>query len=69
MGLVLDSSIIIGAERQGETVFEMVKRIASVTGDQRAVLTSVGLTELVHGIYRAQDPQIRSRREKFISDL
>ena len=33
------------------------------------MLSSVGLTELVHGIYRAQTVQARSRRDSFIREL
>ena len=32
-------------------------------------LSSVGLTELVHGIYRAQTPEMRLRRESFIEEM
>jgi predicted nucleic acid-binding protein len=69
MGLVLDSSVVIAAERRGDTVLAMLKQIVAVTGDQRAVLSSIGLTELVHGIYRAQTPQARNRRDSFIREL
>jgi predicted nucleic acid-binding protein len=55
MGLVLDSSVVIAAERRGENVTQMLRQIMAASGDQRAVLSSVGLTELVHGIYRAQN--------------
>jgi hypothetical protein len=40
----------------------MLKQIVAATGDQRTVLSSVGLTELVHGIYRAQTPEAQSPR-------
>lgn len=69
MGLVLDSSVVIGAERRGESFAQLIQRIVAATGDQRSVLSAVGLTELVHGIYRAQTLQIRKRRELFMSDL
>ena len=39
------------------------------TGDQRAVLSAVGLTELVHGIYPAQTVEARNRRDAFIREL
>jgi tRNA(fMet)-specific endonuclease VapC len=29
----------------------------------------VGLTELIHGVYRAQTPQMRVRRETFLQEL
>jgi predicted nucleic acid-binding protein len=69
MGLILDSSVVIAAERRGDNVAQMLKQIVAATGDQRAVLSSVGLTELVHGIYRAQTAESRSRRDSFIREL
>ena len=69
MGLILDSSIVIAGERRGETVADLLKQIVVATGDQEAALSSVGLTELVHGIYRAQTPEVRTRRESFIQEL
>jgi predicted nucleic acid-binding protein len=69
MGLVLDSSVVIAAERRGENVTQMLKQIVAATGDQRTVLSSVGLTELVHGIYRAQTTEARNRRDSFIREL
>lgn len=69
MGLILDSSVIIDAERRGETVERLIERIVRATGDQDAALSAVGLTEIVHGIYRASTPQIRTRREAFLDEL
>ena len=68
MGLILDSSVI-AAERRGDNVAQMLKQIVAATADQRAVLSSVGLTELVHGIYRAQTAEARNRRDSFIREL
>jgi predicted nucleic acid-binding protein len=69
MGLILDSSIVIAAERRGDTVVGMLKQIVAGTGDQRAVVSAVGLAELVHGIYRAQSAEARRRRDSFIHEL
>ena len=69
MGLILGSSVVIAAERRGDNVTQMLKQIVAATGDQRAVLSSVGLTELVHGIYRAQTAATRNRRDSFIREL
>lgn len=69
MGLILDSSILIAAERRGDTVPQLLRYVASIAGDQRFVLSAVGLTELAHGIARAQTPAVRQRRELFINDL
>jgi predicted nucleic acid-binding protein len=69
MGVILDSSVAIAAERRGDTVGRLLRLIAASFGDQEAALSSIGLTELVHGIYRATTPEIRKRRERFITDL
>ena len=69
MGLILDSSIVITAERRGDTVEKLFEQVVAVAGDQDAALSSVGLTELIHGIYRAQTPERRLRRQSFIEEL
>jgi len=69
MGLVLDSSVAIAAERRGDTVTQLLKQIVMVAGDQPSVLSAIGLTELVHGIYRGQTTEARTRRAAFIHEL
>ncbi|HLJ18032.1 MAG TPA: PIN domain-containing protein [Bryobacteraceae bacterium] len=69
MGLILDSSVVIAAERRGDTVPQFIERILSATGDQPAALSAVGVTELIHGIYRAKTPALRLRRESFLNEL
>jgi len=69
MGIVLDSSVVIAAERRGDTVSQFLKQILTKLGDQEAVLSSIGLVELVHGIHRARAPEIRQQRENFIHEL
>ena len=69
MGLILDSSVVIAAERRGDTVEKLIELVISTSGDQDAALSSAGLTELVHGIYRAQTPETRLRRQSFVDEL
>ena len=69
MGLILDSSVVIAAERRGDRVEQLIEKIVKATGDQEAALSAIGLTELIHGIYRAQTPEIRLRRESFLNEL
>jgi len=69
MGLILDSSIIIAAERRGDTPVQLIELITRRTADQEVVMAAIGLTEIVHAIYRAGVPEIRSRRERFIQEL
>jgi tRNA(fMet)-specific endonuclease VapC len=69
MGLILDSSVIIAAERRGDSVEQFIEQVVNATGDQDAALSAVGLTELIHGLYRAKTPAIRLHRESFLNEL
>ena len=69
MGLILDSSVVIAAERRGDTVEQFIERVVNATGDQDAALSAVGLTELIHGLYRAKSSAMRLRRESFLTEL
>jgi hypothetical protein len=40
MGLILDSSVIIAAERRGDTVEKLIEQVVSAAGDQDAALFS-----------------------------
>jgi tRNA(fMet)-specific endonuclease VapC len=41
----------------------------TAAGDQEAALSAVGLTELIHGLYRAKTPSLRLRRQSFLDEL
>jgi tRNA(fMet)-specific endonuclease VapC len=69
MGLILDSTVLITAERRGDTVRRLIERVIEVGGDQDAALSAVGLTEFVHGIYRSSTPEIRQRRQAYLDEL
>src|SRR6266852_4319026 len=69
MGLMLDSSVIIGAERSGETVERLIERVLATAGDQEAALSAIGLTELMHGLYHAKTSALRLQRQSFLDEL
>lgn len=69
MGLILDSTVVIAAERRGESPEEFLLNAVRSATNQEVALTAVGLTELVHGIYRAETPERRARRKRFVDDL
>jgi predicted nucleic acid-binding protein len=69
MGLILDSSVVIGAERRGETVVRLIERVVNTSGDQESALSAVGLTELVHGLHRANTSALRLLRQSFLDEL
>jgi tRNA(fMet)-specific endonuclease VapC len=69
LGLVLDSSIIIEAERKRQTVEEFLTGIRQRLGEIEIAISAVTLAELVHGVERANTPEIRQRRRAFINEL
>ena len=69
LGLVLDSSIIIEAERKGQTVEQLLEHIKESAGEVEILICSVTVAELAHGIYRANTLEIRDRRRAFIDEL
>jgi predicted nucleic acid-binding protein len=69
VGLILDSSVAIAAERRGDTVQAFLQRVIDTAGDQQAALSPVGVVELVHGIHRADTAERRARREEFVEEL
>jgi len=69
MGLILDSTVLITAERNGHSVAQMLGYALSAAGNQEAAISSVALVELAHGIYRANTPERRERRQAFIDEL
>ena len=64
MGLVLDSGVLIAAERDAKPVSELLATLEREHGETEIVLSSITVIELEHGLHRAQTPrQARKRRE------
>jgi len=68
-GLILDSSVPIKAERERITVVELLRRIEVVAPGDDVGLSAIGVTELYHGIYRADTPVRAANRRKFLEVL
>ena len=69
LGLILDSSVIIAAERKGQTVEQLLTSIGQAFGEVEIAISAVTLAELVHGVARANTPEIRHSRRSFIDEL
>jgi tRNA(fMet)-specific endonuclease VapC len=69
MGLILDSSVLIAAERQGKNARQVLTAIAKEIGETEVGISVVTLIELAHGAVRADTPERKSKREKFIEEL
>jgi predicted nucleic acid-binding protein len=69
VGIVLDSSIIIAAERRGRTVREILEQLKAAQGEIEIGLSVVAIAELVHGAYRTKTQARQQRRLEFIERL
>ena len=69
MGLVLDSSAAVAAERTGINPRRLLENIALRTGDDEIAISVVTLLELTHGVYRADTPARKEKRQRFLDEL
>lgn len=69
LGVILDSSVLIEAERQHLSVAQFLKQILEKIGEMEAALCAITVAELVHGVYRADTPERRERRRVFLDEL
>ena len=54
LGVIIDSSVAIDAERDHLDVAGFLRRIAGTLGEREGALCAVTVAELAHGIYRAR---------------
>jgi tRNA(fMet)-specific endonuclease VapC len=69
LGLVLDSSVIIAAERKRQTVEEFLNGFRQSFGEVEVSISAVTVAELAHGVARALTPEARGRRRAFLDEL
>jgi predicted nucleic acid-binding protein len=69
LGVILDSSVVIDAERNHLDVARFLKHVIATIGDREAALSSICVAELAHGVYRAKTPERRKARRAFLDDL
>jgi predicted nucleic acid-binding protein len=69
LGLVLDSSVLIAAERTKLTTSDAVKNVRASVGDLPIVICALSVAELAHGIYRANSPERLQQRRQFLDEL
>ena len=69
LGVVLDSSILVGAERAKLSTPEVIKSIRSVIGDLPIIVSALTVAELGHGIYRADTPERSQQRRRFLDEI
>jgi predicted nucleic acid-binding protein len=69
VGLILDSSVLIAAERKGQNARQTLSGIALRAAGEDVAISVVTLIELAHGVARANTPQRKVARWQFLSEL
>jgi tRNA(fMet)-specific endonuclease VapC len=65
VAVLIDASILIEAERGRLDLEPHVKR----HGDEEAFISVVTASELLHGVHRATQPDVRARRSAFVEGI
>lgn len=69
MGLILDSSVLIAAERRGKNARETLISLSSQIGITNVAISVVTLVELKHRAVRADTPERRANRQRFLQEI
>ena len=69
MGLILDSSVLVAAERQGQNSRQILNEIVRKIGDTEVAISVISLIELAHGAARADRAERKAKRQQFIQEL
>lgn len=69
MGLILDTSALVTAERRGQSVPRILAQVREAVGETEIGLSVITIVELTHGIQRARLEAHRQRREAFVTEL
>jgi predicted nucleic acid-binding protein len=68
VGIILDSSVIIAAERRGHTARQILEQVKAVQGEIEIGVLVVTIAELVHGAKEATSIKNRVRVPQRQSD-
>lgn len=66
MGLLIDSTLLIHAERNRLTPARLIAELLERWGDVELAISAMSAGELLHGCWRADSPARRARREEFV---
>jgi predicted nucleic acid-binding protein len=69
MGLILDSSVLIAAERKGSNARQVLSEIAGRAAGEDVAFSVVTLIELAHGAARADTAERKTMRQQFLQEL
>ena len=68
-GLLLDTSVLIRAEREAVDVWDALLKVREQTGATDVGVSTLTLMELAYGVVRADTESRRSSRQRFLSDV
>jgi len=68
MGLIIDTSIVVAAERRGQAPSVSFGEIAKIAGDVEVAFSVLTIFELMHGVERART-EAQARRHLSFVDL
>jgi predicted nucleic acid-binding protein len=66
VGLLIDSTLLIHAERNRLTPARLIAELLERWGDVELAISAMSAGELLHGCWRADSPARRARREEFV---
>jgi predicted nucleic acid-binding protein len=69
VGLVLDSSVVIAAERQARPVSDLLSALQATHGEHEILLSSISVLELEHGLHRAHNAELLDRRRAYLDTV
>lgn len=69
MGLVLDSSVLIAAEREKRPVSEILASLSAELSETEFLLSPVTVMELEHGWHRANTPEAAAKRRRYLDEV
>lgn len=69
MGLLIDSTTLISAERKHQSPDELIRTLVDRWGGRELALSVMSAAELFHGCWRADTPARRALREDFVETM
>jgi len=69
VGLLIDSTLLIRAERNRLTPEQLVAELIDRWGEVDLAMSAMSAGELLHGCWRAESAARRARREEFVESL
>ena len=69
MGLVLDSSTLITAEREKRSISQILSLLEIDYAESQIILSSITVMELEYGWHRAQNAEVALQRRRYLDEV